>query len=87
MIISEEQARLAAQYLQTHKSHEAMVHAPESDEAFRAIIGRVTSALALTPDVRDDRVAEARELLTGTMPSNEVVATKLIGRVISDSLR
>jgi hypothetical protein len=87
MIISEEQVRRAAEYLQTQSAYTVTETTPLSDEAAAAIIGRVAAALSELPDVRADRVAEARILLAGTMPSTDVVAGKLIGRVISDAIR
>ncbi|MDO9557813.1 MAG: hypothetical protein Q7J82_09625 [Coriobacteriia bacterium] len=87
MIISEEQVRRAVEYLHTQTAHSAAVAIRTPDEATIEIIRRVIDLLRCTPDVRVDRVAEARVLLAGSMPSTEVVAGKLIGRVISDSIR
>lgn len=39
------------------------------------------------PDVRADRVQQAREMLSSEVPSPDMVAGKLIGRVLSDSIR
>ncbi len=47
----------------------------------------VMCELQTVPDVRADRVAEAREMLLTDIPASDVVAGKLIGRVLSDSIR
>ena len=87
MIISEEQVRLAAEYLQTQTPYSAAVTVRPGDEATIEILRKVVEVLRSMPDVRSDRVAEARQWLNGPMPSTEIVAGKLIGRVISDSIR
>jgi len=43
--------------------------------------------LCSSPEVRYDRVLHARRMMDGHMPDSEELASKLIGRVISDSLR
>ncbi|MDZ4654667.1 MAG: hypothetical protein U1F44_02125 [Coriobacteriia bacterium] len=87
MIISEEQVRRVAEFLQTRSAYSTIEAAPSTDEAGAAILCRVVDVLRDVPDIRDDRVADARKLLAGTMPSTDAVASKLIGRIISDSLR
>lgn len=84
MIISDEQARLAAEYLKSgglsaaqHTSHEVE---PE-------LMDRVRDVLSAVPETRDDRVLEARERLTDGAPDSRDVAAKLINRVMSDALR
>ncbi|MBN2405718.1 MAG: hypothetical protein JXE06_09080 [Coriobacteriia bacterium] len=87
MIISDEQVRLAVEYLQTQDVYAATEIVRRPDEATALILRRVVDTLCQLPDVRVDRVAEARELLAGPMPSTQVVADKLIGRILSDSIR
>lgn len=83
MIISDEQALLAAQYLLSGPSVDTHVSADVPDHliaAARAIVDE-------TPETRDDRVLEARAYLgSGSLDSHEV-ASKMISRIISDSLR
>ncbi|MDO8949601.1 MAG: hypothetical protein Q8S43_09795 [Actinomycetota bacterium] len=86
MIISDEQVRRVVDYLHTPDEygdahHAAMAAAPASE-----LVNRIVHELSETPDVRQDRILEAREMLCH-MPDSEVVASKLIGRVLSDSLR
>jgi hypothetical protein len=84
MKISEEQVRKAVEYLQTPRSSSLAHHAPGvSPELFE----RAMSVINATPDVRDDRVDSALELLDGSGPSSDEVAQKMIGRIISDSIR
>jgi len=87
MIISDEQVQRVVEYLHTPEEYGAKrlpdsAAAPASD-----FVEHVVQLLNETPDVRQDRVAEAREMLSGHMPDSGVVAGKLIGRVLSDSLR
>jgi len=87
MIISEEQVRLAVEYLHTQDPQRDTSIRLHADEETAEILDRVMTVLNGVPDIRDDRIAEARELLHGSMPTPTVVADKLIGRVISDSIR
>ncbi len=87
MIISDEQVQRVVEYLHTPEEYKparqaALAAAPASE-----FVERVVLQLSQSPDVRQDRVAEAREMLSGHMPDSGVVAGKLIGRVLSDSLR
>lgn len=75
------------EYLQTQDVYAATEIVRRPDEATALILRRVVDTLCQLPDVRVDRVAEARELLAGPMPSTQVVADKLIGRILSDSIR
>ena len=88
MIISDAQVRLAVKYLQTTDCSGA---APDSactpPEVSEELLARVRLALDQTPDTREDRVDEARALIAGTPLSSVEVAEKMIGRIISDSIR
>jgi hypothetical protein len=83
MIISDEQALLAARYLSTSHPSESAHATVVSDDllaAARAVVDQ-------TPETRDDRVSEARDHMgSGVFDSHEV-ASKMISRIISDSLR
>jgi len=87
-MISEEQVRKALQYLQTSKR----LGAPDSLSSASAdiptdLVDRVRDALRTEPDTREDRIEHARELLAGAGPTSAEVAEKIIGRIVSDSLR
>ncbi|TLM77511.1 MAG: flagellar biosynthesis anti-sigma factor FlgM [Actinobacteria bacterium] len=84
MIISDEQARLAAEYLRT--GHGSDARSASSRTVSGDLLARVRESVDELPDVRADRVAQAKAALAD-QPSPEEVAGKLIGRVVSDSLR
>ena len=83
MIISDEQAFLAAQALRSRCS-EGRCNRPEiSAELF----AEVRAAIENTPETRDERVREAKDHLHAGVPDSREVAQKMISRIISDSLR
>lgn len=85
MIISDEEAHQAAKYIQAKRARsESLPSTPEGvpDE----LVARVRDELARLPETRDDRVASARAHL-GEKPRGDEVAAKMLGRLISDSLR
>lgn len=85
MIISDEQVRLALEYLQTPEA--AIVAQVDPSRGIPAeLVERVRARLQESPDVRFDRVAEARRAIEAGV-SNEEVAGKMIGRIISDAIR
>lgn len=83
MIISEEQARLAAHALRTSCSEHECSRVDVSPELF----SRVFAAVLETPETRDERVREAIHYLGAGTPDSHEVASKMISRIISDSLR
>ena len=86
MIISEEQVQLALDYLHTHNEPVSKQHLGSggvSDE----LVERVKREIAAAPETRDDRVAMGRALIASQAVSSDEVAAKMIGRIISDSLR
>ena len=87
MIISDEQVRLAREYLQqTSRCTEyGACHAPRSESP--ELLDRIRESLSLMPETRHERVVEARALLASEVPSSDVIAAKMIGRIISDSVR
>jgi len=88
MIISEEQVRRALEYLQTSKREGAPDTGPfVGPQIPTELIDRIRDAVSTAPDTREDRIAHARELLAGTGPTSVEVAEKMIGRIVSDSLR
>ncbi|MDO9108757.1 MAG: hypothetical protein Q7U89_07185 [Coriobacteriia bacterium] len=88
MIISEEQVRRALAYLHTSDSansaHTDKFHLG-ADNA--ALIEKVQAACATLPETRYERVEHARTMVAGPQLSGSEVAEKMIGRIISDSLR
>jgi len=84
MIISDEQARLAARYARTRGEE----HLESScDDVSSELIALATAAAESAPDIRSSRVADAKvRLEAGELDAHEV-ATKILSRIVSDSLR
>lgn len=84
MIISDEQALLAARYLSAPSPEyaHASLGAVSDDTlaAARAVVEQL-------PETRDDRVIEARAFLHSPEFTSREIASKMISRIISDSLR
>jgi len=83
MIISDEQARLAAQYRAACPAARTWSRTPVSPE----LMARVFDIVDHAPEIRSDRVAEARSRLVAGGPDCHDVACKMISRIVSDSLR
>jgi hypothetical protein len=87
MIISEEQVQLALRDLHNTDSSGGPSSAVVLADVPAELVRRVADSLAGMPEMRPDRVAQARaDLAEGRFTAHEV-ADKIIGRVISDSLR
>lgn len=86
MMISEEQVRRAIEYLRNSDEYAEPQH-PANDAASAELVGKVVEALEELPDVRAERVAHARLLMEEPLPPSDELAAKLIGRVLSDSVR
>jgi|GEM_PF-2039673 len=86
MIISDEQVSRVCEYL--HSGSAYSVRSRESrtppDKEF---VDSVVASVCSLPDVREERVQEARCRMTHAMPQPDEVASKLIGRVLSDFVR
>jgi ribosome maturation protein Sdo1 len=86
MIISEQQVQRVLEYLHSHDGlvaeRVAMDHnvSPE-------LVERIRVELERFPEMRDDRVAIGRELVASHEVNSDEVAAKMIGRIISDSMR
>ena len=52
-----------------------------------ALVAGIVEMLAVMPEMRHDRIEHARQMIDGHMPDSDVLAAKLVGRVLSDSLR
>lgn len=88
MIISSQQVRLAAAYLQdTQRGLAAAPYEAGSSAVPAELVAKVRETVALLPDTRDDRVEQGRLHFEGPWPSGSEVAEKMIGRIISDSIR
>jgi hypothetical protein len=86
MIISDEQVRLALGYLQSaHDERRTALVDTSADSV--ALVQRVRAQLDAVPETREDRIAEARDVLEHAGFDSGEVASKMIGRAISDSLR
>lgn len=83
MKISEEQVQKALEYL--HTSDEPRP-SPRVVGVSADVLERALAVIDATPDVRDDRVDSAMQMLDGP-PSSDEVAQKMIGRIVSDSIR
>lgn len=83
MIISDEQARLAAQYMSAGYHDQATPAAAVSSE----LMDRVRAVVESCPECREQRVEEARDRMAHGQPDSHDVATKMLSRIISDSLR
>lgn len=86
MIISEKQVQLALQYLHTPQAA-GTTPAATPESVSPELLARVREELERIPDMRQDRVAEAREWLAAEDADSGAVAEKMIGRIISDSIR
>jgi UDP-N-acetylglucosamine:LPS N-acetylglucosamine transferase len=82
MIISDTQARLAAEHLRSQGGCGPCPHQELSPE----LLERVLETVASAPDTRTDRVAEARDRLADGLDSHDVAA-KMLSRIAADSLR
>lgn len=87
MIISDEQVQRVVEYLHTPEGYvdrgrTAVLASPSAE-----LVDLVIRELSALPDVRADRIQQAREMLGSEVPTADMVAGKLIGRVLSDSIR
>lgn len=83
MIISDEQARIAARYQAGARAERSVAAHAVSPE----LMAKVLEAVEHAPDVRTDRVAEARTRLEAGGPDCHDVASKMISRIVCDNLR
>ncbi|MCE5203846.1 MAG: hypothetical protein LLG24_06530 [Actinomycetia bacterium] len=87
MIISDEQVHRVVEYLHTAKEQTGGERPLIRCDVPGELVARVVREVNGLPDVRGDRVEQARAALAFDPPAPDEVATKLIGRVLSDSLR
>ena len=88
MIISDEQARRAREYLRdTGPTQASCTGCTVPDDLPQDLMDKVRAAVLAAPETRKDRVEHARAVLSGTGFSGAEVADKMIARIVSDSLR
>jgi hypothetical protein len=87
MIISDQQVQLVKDYLHTQNESASSPATVTPAGVTPDFMERVRREIALAPETRDDRVAEARELIAHQGMTSDEVATKMIGRILSDSIR
>ncbi|TDB39845.1 MAG: hypothetical protein D9V44_02560 [Actinobacteria bacterium] len=87
MIISDEQVRRVVEYLHTPEEYSARGRTAVLASPSAELVDLVIRELGELPDVRADRVQQARELIGAEILTSDMVAGKLIGRVLSDSIR
>lgn len=87
MIISDTQVQLVLDYLHTQDGSASMSAANDPAGVTPDFMERVRREIALAPETRDDRIAEAKELIAHQGMSSDEVANKMIGRILSDSIR
>ena len=75
----------AAAYLKT--SEHVVGRESHHPEISPAILDAARAIVDSTPELRSDRVAEAIHHLSSGNPDSRDVASKMISRIISDSLR
>ena len=83
-MISKEQAHAAAAQLRT-KSSNARRH--DSADVSPEIFAEALAVACNTPDTRFQRMAEAQHLLATEAADSRAVASMMIQRILSDSLR
>jgi len=84
MMISEEQARAAALHLSTCGAAAPSAHTPDVSPE---VLAAAMAVVARTPDMNPERMAEARTYLQSDGTDSRLVASMMIQRIISDSLR
>lgn len=86
MMISDEQVHCVVQSLKSQQAISAPMNTaiPLADPS---LVAGIVDMLCRTPDLRQDRIESAKRLVNGEMPGSDVLAAKLLGRVLSDSLR
>jgi hypothetical protein len=86
MIISDQQVQRVLEYLHTSDGSVSTRVATGRDVS-PEFVERVRVELARCPEMRDDRGATGRELVASHDVSSDAVAAKMVGRIISDSMR
>ena len=85
MMISDRQARLALDYLRRTRVSRRVRRASDYADITPELLERVLMTISQAPDLRDDRMHAARDIVEGAV-TPECIADKMIGRLISDEL-
>ncbi|MHB1018602.1 MAG: hypothetical protein ACYC1R_00150 [Coriobacteriia bacterium] len=85
MMISDEQMLRVAECLKADCAPTATPISHEQPDP--ELVAGIVDMLAVMPEMRYDRIQHARQMIDGHMPNSGELAAKLVGRVLSDSLR
>jgi hypothetical protein len=85
MMISERQAKLALDYLRRTQASRRIRRAADRADISPELMARVMDAISDAPDLRAERIEVASEVVRGQVTA-ELIADKMIGRLISDEL-
>ena len=86
MIISDEEVGRVREYLHSGGAYPVTSHGSRTPPG-KEFLDSVVASVCSLPDVREERVEEARRRMTDAMPGSEEVACKMIARVLSDFVR
>jgi hypothetical protein len=86
MMISDDEVDRVSEYLQRGGAYSVTSRGSRAlpDQEF---LDSVVSFVCSLPDVREERVEEARRRMAAAMPDSHEVASKMIGRALSDRVR
>ncbi|MHB1135500.1 MAG: hypothetical protein ACYCXR_10070 [Coriobacteriia bacterium] len=84
-MISDEQMLRVAECLKAEKAPTSTT--TRHDQPDPTLVAGIVDMLAVMPEMRHDRIEHARKMIDGHMPNSGELAAKLVGRVLSDSLR
>lgn len=87
MIISQEQAALAASQLRQRRSAATTTRLHACADVAPSVVSAAVNIAVETPDARPERVALARERLAHEPPDAHDIADKVIARILGDALR
>lgn len=84
-MISDEQMRRVEQCLSSGPSTTTPLVLKQDPDP--SLVAGIVDMLCGIPELRHDRIEHARHMIDGNMPDSDELAAKLVGRVLSDSLR
>ena len=87
MMISDEQVRRALESMHDLTQHPAPPSGRADIHISDELMAKVRRALDAMPEVREDRVVEARALIAMDVLTARDVADRMIGRCIADHVR
>ena len=85
MMISDDQMRRVEECLSCGPAPTPSVVLQQKPDP--ALVAGIVDMLCGIPELRHDRIEHARHMIDGNMPDSDELAAKLVGRVLSDSLR